>query len=58
MIAAASGHAGDVKKVLCRKGKACEGAAWPPLNMDAWAGHEGADVLRHVCSFVMVPFER
>jgi hypothetical protein len=57
MIAAASGHAGDVKKVLCRKGKACEGAAWPPLNMDAWAGHEGADVFRHVCSFVMA-FDR
>jgi hypothetical protein len=58
MIAAASRHAGDVKKVLGRKGKASEGAARLSLNMDAWAGYEGADVFRHVFPLVLAPFIR
>jgi hypothetical protein len=58
VIAATSGYTGYIEKVLGRKGEACEGAARPSLNMDAWARHEGADVFRHVISLVVAPFGR
>jgi hypothetical protein len=56
VIATTSGHTGNIKQVLGREGEACEGAARPSLNMEAWARHEGADVLCHVIPLVMAQF--
>jgi hypothetical protein len=58
VIAATSGHTRDIKQVLGRKGEASERPARSPLDMNAWAGYEGADVFCHVISLVMAPFGR
>jgi hypothetical protein len=55
MIAAASRHTSNIEKVLGGKGKAGKRSVWASLNVDAWAGHEGADVFRHVFPLVAVP---